>query len=196
VFYKIAPLLVLFAALASASISCTTDINPTGTLGGNVASPGLSVGTDVLGCLTAAGGGLTVSQPRGPWNDLWAAWSITKEQSSNPLINIYFHYNYTFSDPTPEVNADLAYLLLGISSTCETASSKNLLLLTVCIDSVTGATIDSQPTTYTNPPNTGMPASLWALKLDATSATSTLNISFDSTRKPVWQDFYVNSLAN
>jgi hypothetical protein len=41
-----------------------------------------------------------------------------------------------------------------------------------------------------------MPASLWALKLDATSATSTLNISFDSTRKPVWQNFYVNSLTD
>jgi hypothetical protein len=131
VFNKIAPLLVLFAAVASASVSCTTDINPTGTLGANVESPGLPVGTDVLGCLTAAGGGLTVSAPNGPWNDLWAAWSITKEKSPNRLVNIYFHYDYTFTDPTPEANADLAYLLLGISPTCETASPKNLLLLTV-----------------------------------------------------------------
>lgn len=195
-FSKIASLLVLFAALGSASVSCTTDINPTGILGGDVEAAGSPVGTDALGCLTAAGGGLTVSQASGPWNDLWTAWSITKEKSSNPLVNVFFHYDYTFTDPTPEANADLAYLLLGISPTCETASSRNLLLLTVCIDSVTGATIDSQPKTYTNPPNTGMPAPLWALKLDANSATSTLNISFDSTRRPVWQDFYVNSLAD
>jgi hypothetical protein len=146
---------------------------------------------------------LVANSQSSPWNDFFVAWTIQSLGSSN------WQYTYTLSDPTSEGRAsNIAYLLLGVSPTCGTASQSQF-KAGICIGDVTGATIDPSqaiphtdldaPKTWTAtgpPPNPGLISSLYALKLDNTTSSPTINVTFDSTRRPVWQDFYANASSN
>lgn len=194
---RVLAVLFLYVGSGSAAVSCSSHINPLGTFSTTVAVSNLN------GCLKIGGGGLLANSSSSPWNDFFVAWSIKSLGTSN------WQYNYTFSDPTSEgTSSNIAYLLLGVSPTCGTASQTQF-KATVCIGNVTGTTIDPSqaiphsqldaPKTWTGagpPPNPGLIAPLYALKLDNTSSSPTINLAFDSTRRPVWQDFYANASSN
>ncbi|PWU04411.1 MAG: hypothetical protein C5B51_16840 [Terriglobia bacterium] len=175
-------LVVVFAGIGSASLTCDTNLNPLGSLAGAV------LGANMTGCLTVAGGGLVSTDST--WSDFTMAWQVTQIQNGP---NSLFEYKYTFSDPAHA--SDLLYVLLGLSNTCLFATKTDPPNGgTFCVYNLSDTLY--QPGSYnsagggntTN--NPGLPGSIWALRLDGTPGSGTLDVTFDSVRRPVWQNVY------
>jgi len=160
---------LLIATQAFAAVSCSTNINPTGVLGGDASGY-------LQGCLTQ-GTGLTVSpnptQTTDPWKDAYIAWNITPLPGGSG-----YSYEYTWSG----AGRNLSHLILGLSNNCTATSG--------CLWDISSTNI-SYNTWGPGPSNPGFPtgADFWGIKFDNTTGTS-YDFSFKSNRVPVWQNFY------
>ena len=162
---------------AFASITCAGNENPTGTQGAAVLSSNWN------GCLTAAGGGLTVNPDPGPWEDISVIWSVAQTGSE-------YTYTYRFLDVGS--TKGLSHIILGVSDTCGSG----------CITGQSYTTTgdgEAGPRTFspTDPGNSnpGLPGSLYGLKINTGPAglgsdAIDVQFSFKSLRVPVWQDVY------
>lgn len=104
------------------------------------------------------------------WHPARIDWEVTQNQ------DLTWHYDYSLS-----VNvADVSHFIL---ETSQTFAEENVFNLS---SPGTGFEIGSFTTQSGNP---SMPATVYGMKFDSTSGTS-INISFDSDRDPVWGDFY------
>jgi len=99
------------------------------------------------------------------------------------------HYDYTFT-----VNQhDISFFLLEVSDSFDTANSSDISNLYV---TGTGGvyTLNNTQTYSPGNPYYTMPGGITAIKFDGfdntSQSTTTLSISFDSTRMPEWGDFY------
>lgn len=167
----------LGASSAFAAITCAGNENPMGTEGQVVASSNWN------GCLTAEGGGLTVSPDPGPWEDISVIWSVTQTGSQ-------YTYTYRFLD-VGSATKELSHIILGVSSTCGSG----------CITGQSYTTTGSGeegPRTFSpteGNSNPGLPSSFYGLKVNIDEAGlgadgTDVEFSFNSLRVPVWQDVY------
>jgi hypothetical protein len=125
---------------------------------------GNSMGAD--GLIVGNDGWINASQP------LVLRWNVSSDGS-------LWHYEYTFNEL--EVKGGLSHLILEVS---------DCLMPSDIIDP-SHPFNSGDPHWYGpgNPSNPGIPDDIWGLKFDGGGDTSTV-ISFDSTRAPVWGDFY------
>jgi hypothetical protein len=120
------------------------------------------VATDPWG--STAQGGFSVS------------WDITKSG------NIW-HYSYTFSDINGGyLPKNISHVILQVSDNFTINDISN----------VTGASLsyDSPKTYDSGVSNPNMPSSIYGLKFDSFDNAALMKISFDSTRSPMFGDFY------
>jgi hypothetical protein len=95
----------------------------------------------------------------------------------------YYHYAYTFTAPSP---GSLSHFILEVSPEFETGDFWNL---------TSGLGFEG-PDGYGpgDPANPGIPGGIWGLKFadsfTQNPTTGAFEWSFDSTRVPVWGDFY------
>jgi len=162
---KIPVLIVLLAVSpAFAALTCTTNVNPQGILGGDASGY-------LTGCLQEPTG--LKDNPSTPaWNGAYIAWQITPYPT-------HFHYEYTWSTTEKE----LSHLILGLSSNCKTDPD--------CITNFSaGASYQIDTWGDEGGSNPNIPAPLWGMKVTPAGNATSLTFSFDSNRVPVWQNFY------
>lgn len=89
-----------------------------------------------------------------------------------------WHYAYTFNELG--VQGGLSHMLIEVCDSFTQADISN------------GAYSFEGPGTYgpNNPSNPSIPGDIWALKFDTNGAGDGAVVSFDSTRAPIWGDFY------
>lgn len=115
----------------------------------------------------------------GSWSDTGPTtleWSVSWDGTSSTA-----QYQYTFS-----VNQhDISFFLLEVSDNFNISND-------ISNFTVTSGTLLNTSTYYGGTaPEYTMPGDITAIKIDnISSGTTTLNISFDSTRMPEWGDFY------
>ena len=153
-------------ALSYDDVLCNTNLNPQGTFGEPVGP------SNVSGCLTAAGGGLTPDPGLTAWADFTIAWQITPASGG-------YQYQYTFTDPT--ATRGLSHVIIGLSENCKDDT---------CIwgASSTDASIGEWGDEGNS--NSGIPGSLWGIKFNTSNSPTTFSVSFVSNRIPVWQNVY------
>ena len=139
------------------------------TYSGSLASDyysGNSMGADGL-LRGTAGGWVDQDQP------LVLRWEVTNEGS-------FWHYEYTFNELG--LQGGLSHMILEVSHTFTES------------DVVNSSDPFEGPTTYSQgPSNPGMPASIWGIKFDTGGDSGPAVVSFDSTRDPMWGDFYAKN---
>ncbi len=104
------------------------------------------------------------------WTPATMTWNVTRN------IDLTWHYEYTLN----VYRADVSHLII---ETCETFGTSNI------YNAVHPAQSISIGTQSEGPGNPSLPATMYGIKFDSTVGT-TVNISFDSDRAPVWGDFY------
>ena len=105
----------------------------------------------------------------------WAAGAVTLSWNITDM-GTYYHYEYTLDVP----QSDISHFIIGVSDTFESSNFWG----------ETGTFGDTIIGDFDNTNgNPDIPGTLHGLKFDDTSGT-TLTISFDSDRQPVWGDFY------
>lgn len=157
--------LLLTASYAFAAVTCATNLNPQGVLGG--AASGY-----LTGCLTE-GTGLTDNPATTYWNGASIAWQVS------PTTGGYL-YEYTWSGARTDISS---YLIVGLSTCCNLSNG--------CLwDVQTPVSVGKWDSTD----NPGFPAgiSFDGIKLgDISHSEQTYSFSFKSNRVPVWQNFYI-----
>jgi hypothetical protein len=162
---------LLIATQAFAAVSCSTNINPTGVLGGDASGY-------LQGCLTEPTG-LTDNPGTPAWNGAYIAWKITPLGDGSGYL-----YEYTWSATSKAVS----HIILGLSDNCTATSG--------CLWDISSTSI-FYGTWGPGPSNPGFPtgADFWGIKFDNTTGTS-YDFSFKSNRVPVWQNFYAKDGAD
>lgn len=129
---------------------------------------GNSMGAD--GLLVGNNGWVHAAQP------LVLRWNVSFDGT-------LWHYEYTFNEFG--LQGGLSHMILEVSDT---------LLASDIIDPVYAF---DGPALYgpSNPSNPGIPDTVWGLKFDTLGAAGLAILSFDSTRSPVWGDFYAKDGA-
>lgn len=150
--------------------------------------PVAAVPTSYSGSLSVSGGsgdGLLVATAQ--WNNPATTLSWVVDDTTTPGK---WHYQYTFSVPTKAIS----HMLLEVSDA----------------DPGPAFTLDNLFSPTTNPANwisfpviiqlwtdqqgnPGLPGPMYGMKLNNAFAATTVVISFDSDRMPVWGDFYAKS---
>ena len=153
--------------------------------------PVAAVPTSYSGSLSVSGGtgdGLLVATAQ--WNNPATTLSWVVDDATTPGK---WHYQYTFSVPTKAIS----HMLLEVSDA----------------DPGPAFTLDNLFSPTTNPANwisfpipiqvwtdqqgnPGLPGPMYGMKLNNKFAATTVVISFDSDRMPVWGDFYAKSGGN
>jgi hypothetical protein len=153
--------------------------------------PVAAVPTSYSGSLSVSGGtgdGLLVATAQ--WNNPATTLSWVVDDATTPGK---WHYQYTFSVPTKAIS----HMLLEVSDA----------------DPGPAFTLDNLFSPTTNPANwisfpipiqvwtdqqgnPGLPGPMYGMKLNNAFAATTVVISFDSDRMPVWGDFYAKSGGN
>lgn len=161
------------AALIAGPMLMADDINaPLGT-GSRSTSDGGVIGTQNWG---TGGDGFKVS------------WNITFDGTST------YHYVYSITDATGgALSKDMSHFILQLSSNITGANFASNIF------NITGATA-GLPTTFSpsDPGNSnpGLPGDIYGVKFDTFTDASQPTISFDSTRQPIWGDFYTKDGVN
>ncbi len=162
-------ILLLAASPAFAALTCTTNVNPQGTLGGDASSY-------MTGCLKEPTG-LIDNPGTSAWNNAYIAWNITPLPTGDGFL-----YEYTWS----AVTKDVSHIILGLSSDC-TATSR-------CLWDLSWTQVEYNTWGPSGPgsSNPGFPsgADFWGIKFDNLPNATTFDFSFKSNRVPVWQNFY------
>jgi hypothetical protein len=168
--------LFLFGGIASADVNCSSSFNTQGILG---------QAASTTGCLRAADGELQPDPGPTAWGDFFVAWNIT-------LSGSVYTYNYTVSDPgSPQ--KDLSHFLLGLSSSCTTATTSNT-QGSNCIWAASSTLEGVDTWGDEGNSNPGIPNAFWSIKFSGDNVDNgSETVSFKSTRAPVWQDFYAKS---
>lgn len=154
----------------SYDVPCNTNLNPQGILGQPVSS------SDLSGCLTAAGGGLTPDPSPTAWGDFTIAWQITSVSGG-------YQYRYTFTDPTDPRKA-LSHVIIGLSANCTDQT---------CIWDPDPASVGIQNWGNEGNSNPGIPGLLWGIKFNTSNDPTIFSVAFLSNRIPVWQNVYAKS---
>lgn len=134
------------------------------------------------GCVDATNGWTT--------ENFTVSWNITAPGAPGQP----FHYIYSFSGSLDDLTKQLSHILLELSPSI-TGDNFSTIITNFTSD---GGTLTTPPTTYqptsggTNP---NMPGNLYGIKLDNVS-TGGVTFSFDSTRNPIWGDFYAKDGNN
>ena len=129
------------------------------------------------GQLTSADGGLIGS---GAWseNQVLFDWHVTQNE------DLSWHYEYAFDKDDAQGN--LSHLILQTSENFTDADIWN----------TTPGIQAGDPTLYTPANgNPDMPGSIYGLKFEPFPESSISTISFDSSRAPMWGDFYAKDGA-
>jgi len=147
-----------------------TNLNPQGIFGQPVG------GSNLSGCLTAAGGGLTPDPVPTAWGDFTIAWQITSVSGG-------YQYQYTFTDPTAPQKA-LSHVIIGLSANCMDQT---------CIWDPTPASAGIQEWGDEGNSNPDIPDLLWGIKFNTSNDPTIFSVAFLSNRIPVWQNVYAKS---
>ena len=129
---------------------------------------------------SATGGGIISSgnwtyDPLNP-NPVTLSWIVNWNESES-----YWNYQYTFDSTGLQ---DLSHLII---ETSDSFTDNDIFNFTFTIDG---------PKVHTSGPgNPDMPDDLYGIKFEGFSG-SVVTIEFDSTRSPVWGDFYAKSAAD
>ena len=106
------------------------------------------------------------------------SWNITQTNST-------FHYVYTITDESGgDLKKELSHMLLELSDTI-TPDNLNDVIFNIS----SPGTIEGPKTFTSGSGNPGMPADLYGMKFDEIELDN-FTFSFDSTRNPIWGDFY------
>lgn len=107
-------------------------------------------------------------------------------EGEQPLVlrwNVSFdgslwHYEYTFNELG--LQGALSHMILEVSDSLQGS------------DILSASYAFEGPSGYNSgdPANPGIPGTIWAVKFDTVGAEDVAIVSFDSTRAPVWGDFY------
>lgn len=132
---------------------------------------------------STTGGGVIGTQNWGTGGDGFKiSWDITQVGSN-------FHYIYSITDATGgALSKDMSHFILQLSNniTGQNFASN--------IFNVSGATITDGPRTFSpsdpGSSNPGLPGDIYGIKFETFDSASSPSFSFDSTRAPVWGDFY------
>ncbi len=119
--------------------------------------------------------------PPNPWADpdTYITWDVDKNEDGT------WHYSYTFSTPSKNIS----HFILEVS--------ENFYELESDFSGLTeGYSVVLPPATYSGDTggasNYGIPGELWGIKFHkAEPGSSTWSFEFDSTKQPMWGDFYV-----
>jgi len=154
----------MIAVAVTALLSSQTWAAPTYT--GMLASDfdsGNSMGAD--GLLLGNNGWVNASQP------LVLRWNVSFDGS-------LWHYEYTFNEL--ELQGGLSHMILEVSDTL------------LASDIINPVYAFEGPAQYGpgDPSNPSIPGTVWGVKFDTQGAAGLAVLSFDSTRSPVWGDFY------
>ncbi|RJR32986.1 MAG: PEP-CTERM sorting domain-containing protein [Desulfobacteraceae bacterium] len=123
------------------------------------------------GFLTGGGGGITATDG---WNDVSTrlSWSVSDVGVQNG--NILWQYNYLFEVPTKEIS----HIIVEVSP--EAADNDFTIL--------SGSSAGVQVYGDEGGSNPNIPETMWGIKFEDGSLS--LAASFQTTRSPVWGDFY------
>jgi len=154
----------LIAAVVTALLASQTLAAPTYT--GSLASDfdsGNTMGAD--GLLVGNNGWVHSDQP------LVLGWNVEFDGS-------VWHYEYTFNELGLE--GALSHMILEVSDSFTES------------DVIDPSHAFEGPETYgpANPSNPNIPDTIWGIKFDTGGSDGSTVVSFDSTRAPVWGDFY------
>jgi len=114
------------------------------------------------------------------FRSLVVTWNIAWNES-----NQLWHYTYTFA----MAGQDYSHLILEFSGD----ATKGEIL------GLTGGTMDNadpriySPTSQGGGSNPGIPGEIFGIKIGPSGSGNILNISFESTRAPVWGNFYATA---
>ncbi len=104
------------------------------------------------------------------WTPATMTWNVTRN------VNLTWHYEYTLSVH----HAAISHLII---ETCDTFGASNI---SNAVHPAQSVSIGMQSQNAGNP---SLPSPMYGIKFDSTVGT-TVNISFDSDRAPIWGDFY------
>jgi hypothetical protein len=132
------------------------------------------------------GAGILANPTPGPWSGedgLSIAWLIT------PFAGGYT-YEYTIEVPEHA----LSHVIFGLSESCNSATTSTT-KDDNCIWSLSSANLGPDEIRLYSPSDPGqsnplLPGDIFGIKVDTTGDPLTLNLSFNSDRIPVWQNFY------
>lgn len=130
------------------------------------------------GNLTVSGGGIIATDG---WNDPSTIFSWTVESVGSSGGFILWEYDYTFTVPTKNIS----HIIIEVSPDVPTGIDPSITGITVLSGSGGGGVASYGP----GGSNPNMPASMQGIKFDG-AETTTLSFSFETTRAPVWGDFY------
>lgn len=127
------------------------------------------------GNLTTNDGGVVAT---GPWSGTGAGFQITWNVTQTGNL---FHYEYGITNATGgDLEKDISHILIQVSDNFTVSDITN----------VTGGTLSSDsPKLFSGPSNPNIPSPLFSLKFDPSIADNA-TIAFDSTRMPMWGNFY------
>lgn len=112
-------------------------------------------------------------------------WSITAPSQNGTQ---YYHYVYTLTDSSGNALKHPQNNFLLEVSTAITSSNGT-------ISNISPGLVESGPRTYTTANFSTLPGSIYAIDLSTPSNPAGM-YSFDSTKAPVWGDFYAQSNRN
>jgi len=143
------------------------------------------------GSLSVADGGL-VAYGLG-WagsSDLWTPvtklqWTVTQTSAGA------WHYDYTLTVPSPGVGRMIIEAGDGNPGAAFTSANMSS-LSSGPVPCIAEVAIGMQ---NASPENLGMPEAMYGIRFDTSTGLTTLEVSFDSDRKPMWGDFYAQTVG-
>jgi hypothetical protein len=130
------------------------------------------------GSLSPYGGGIIATDG---WNSAETvfAWIVTEVGSQGG--STLWEYDYTFTVPTKNIS----HIIIEVSPDVPKGTDPSITGITVLSGSSSGGVDSYGP----GGPNPNMPGTMQGIKFDG-AETTTLSFSFETTRAPVWGDFY------
>lgn len=115
----------------------------------------------------------------GSWaNDFAISWDVT-------VFATYVHYEYTL-EVSPAAGAFSHFIL----ETSQNFGARDIFNLAVSPVPLSPVGMEIKQHVGPSPGNPNMPGNLYGIKFEPLPETRLLTIAFDSTRLPVWGDFY------
>jgi hypothetical protein len=112
-------------------------------------------------------------------------WTVSETPSG------MWHYAYTLTVPSVSIGRIILEAVGGGPGMAFTAADMQS-LSSGPVPWVTDVTIGMQ---NVSPENPGMPQDMYGIKFDSSMSLTTLSLSFDSDRRPVWGDFYARTVG-
>ena len=161
-----------------------------GLLATGLAGPAEALST-YSGSLSVADGGL-VAYGLG-WSGVSGLWTAatTLEWTVTETSPGMWHYEYRLTVPSPAIGRMIIEASDGNPGPAFTSANMQSVSSGV-YPWITGATVGMQ---NVSPENPGMPEDMYGMNSDSSIALTTLDLSFDSDRGPVWGDFYARTLG-